>query len=136
MDNGMDYLPFALVVCDTNNLKKINDSFGHVAGDEYIKQSAMLLCNAFVHSPVFRVGGDEFVVFLRGNDYSNREDLLKKLRAQVRKNLQAKSGPIVASGMAEYNPKTDTLVSEIFDRADKDMYINKHALKKEESELK
>lgn len=136
MDNGMDYLPFALVVCDTNNLKKINDSFGHVAGDEYIKQSAMLLCNAFVHSPVFRVGGDEFVVFLRGNDYSNREDLLKKLRAQVRKNLQAKSGPIVASGMAEYNPKTDTLVSEIFDRADKDMYINKHALKREESELK
>lgn len=136
MDNGMDYLPFALVVCDTNNLKKINDSFGHVAGDEYIKQSAMLLCNAFVHSPVFRVGGDEFVVFLRGNDYSNREELLKKLRAQVRENLQVKSGPIVASGMAEYNPKTDTLVSEIFDRADKDMYINKHALKKEERELK
>ena len=135
IDNGMDYLPFGLVVCDTNNLKKINDSYGHVAGDEYIKKSAMLLCDTFVHSPVFRVGGDEFVVFLRGNDYSNKEELMKSLRARVRENLQVKSEPILASGMAEYTPKTDTLVSEIFDRADKDMYKNKRELKKEESKL-
>ena len=135
IDNGMDYLPFGLVVCDTNNLKKINDSQGHVAGDEYIKKSAILLCNTFVHSPVFRVGGDEFVVFLRGNDYTNRENLMKQLRAKVRENLQSKAGPVVASGMAEYIPKTDSLVSEIFERADKDMYKNKRELKKEENQL-
>ncbi len=69
MDNGLDYLTFALVVCDTNNLKQINDTRGHTAGDEYIRSSAQLLCEFFAHSPVFRVGGDEFVVFLRGNDY-------------------------------------------------------------------
>ena len=132
IDNGMDYMPFALVVCDTNNLKRINDAEGHAAGDEYIKKSALLLCNIFVHSPVFRVGGDEFAVFLKGSDYSNRENLMKSLRAQVRENLQSKSGPIVASGMSEYEPETDTLVSEIFDRADKDMYIDKRELKKEE----
>ena len=131
MDNGMDYLPFAIVVCDANNLKTINDTYGHVAGDEYIKNSAMLLCNIFEHSPVFRVGGDEFVVFLRGNDFSNRIELMNTLRGRVMENKQFGSGPIVASGMAAYDPESDTMVSEIFDRADKDMYNNKQMLKKE-----
>ena len=135
IDNGMDYLPFALVLCDTNNLKKINDTEGHAAGDEYIKKSAKLLCDTFVHSPVFRVGGDEFVVFLRGNDYSNKENLIKSFRAQVLENLKSKSGPILACGIAEYVPKKDSLVSEIFNRADKEMYKNKRELKKEESLL-
>ena len=130
IDNGMDYLPFGLVVCDTNDLKKINDSQGHVAGDEYIKQSAKLLCNIFVHSPVFRIGGDEFVVFLRGDDYTNREALMKTLQDQVWENQKSKSGPILASGMADFTPGKDKLVSEIFDRADKAMYKNKRDLKK------
>ena len=130
IDNGMDYLPFGLVVCDTNDLKKINDSQGHVAGDEYIKQSAKLLCNIFVHSPVFRIGGDEFVVFLRGDDYTNREALMKALQDQVWENQKSKSGPVLASGMADFTPGKDKLVSEIFDRADKAMYKNKRELKK------
>ena len=130
IDNGMDYLPFGLVVCDTNELKKVNDSKGHVAGDEYIKQSAKLLCNIFVHSPVFRIGGDEFVVFLRGDDYTNRKALMKALQDQVWENQKSKSGPVLASGMADFTPGKDKLVSEIFDRADKAMYKNKRDLKK------
>ena len=135
IDNGMDYLPFGLVVCDANDLKAINDTQGHVAGDEYIKKSAMLLCNTFVHSPVFRIGGDEFVVFLRGSDYSNREALMKSLRAQVLENQRLGVWPVLASGMAEYVPETDTLMAEIFDRADKEMYKNKRDIKKEEKNL-
>ena len=131
IDNGMDYLPFGLVVCDANNLKVINDTEGHAAGDEYIKKSAMLLCNTFVHSPVFRIGGDEFVVFLRGDDYSNREPLMKSLRAQVLESQRSGFGPVLASGMAEYVPEKDTLIAEIFDRADKDMYENKRSIKTE-----
>ncbi len=131
IENGMDYLPFGLVVCDTNDLKKINDSKGHVAGDDYIKNSAKLLCDIFVHSPVFRVGGDEFVVFLRGDDYSNKKELMEKLQDVVRQNIKMKAGPVLASGMAEYIPGKDCLVSEIFDRADKAMYKNKREIKKE-----
>ncbi len=133
IDNGMDYLPFALVVCDANNLKRINDAEGHVAGDEYIKKSAMLLCEIFDHSPVFRVGGDEFVVFLRGSDYTGRKELMERLRCKILENLLSGSGPILASGMAEYDPETDSLISEIFDRADKEMYENKQMLKGEKN---
>ena len=129
IDNGMDYLDFALVVCDTNNLKLINDTQGHAAGDEYIKASARLLCDIFVHSPVFRVGGDEFVVFLRGSDYSSRHELMDKLRSQVLDNKKMGAGVILASGMSEYKPESDSFVSDIFERADKEMYENKQSLK-------
>ena len=129
MDNGMDYLPFAIVVCDANNLKSINDNEGHVAGDEYIKASAELLCDVFSHSPVFRVGGDEFVVFLRGNDFSARDELIGKLRRQVRRNQEMNNGPVLAAGMSEDVPDKDNMVSEIFDRADRKMYEDKLDLK-------
>ena len=129
IDNGLDYLNFALVVCDLNNLKKINDSQGHNAGDEYIRASSHLLCHIFVHSPVFRIGGDEFVVFLSGNDYSARNELMDQLRKQVLENTKNGCGVILASGMSEYNGETDRSVSEIFERADKEMYEDKKKLK-------
>lgn len=129
MDNGLYYLTFALVVCDTNNLKQINDTRGHTAGDEYIRSSAQLLCDFFAHSPVFRVGGDEFVVFLRGNDYSARHEIMDKLRRQVLENKKKGEGVIMAAGMAEYNPENDNFVSDIFERADKEMYEDKKKLK-------
>lgn len=129
IDNGMDYLTFALVVCDTNNLKQINDTKGHAAGDEYIRASARLLCDIFVHSPVFRVGGDEFAVFLRGNDYASRHELMERLRARVQENKKTDDGVILASGMSEYTPESDSFVTDIFERADKEMYEDKQRLK-------
>ncbi len=129
IDNGMDYLDFGLIVCDANNLKQINDTQGHTAGDEYIKESARLICDIFAHSPVFRVGGDEFVVFLRGYDYASRHELMDRLRAQVRENKQAGTGVILSAGMSEYRPEIDSFVSDIFDRADKEMYEDKQRLK-------
>ncbi len=129
IDGGEDYYPFAIVVCDANDLKKINDNDGHVAGDEYIKGSAMLLCEIFDHSPVFRVGGDEFVIFLRGNDYTNRAQLMKRLRDQVCENQAASSGPVLASGMSEFISGSDTTVSDVFNRADRQMYDDKQRLK-------
>lgn len=129
IENDIDSLAFAIVVCDTNNLKQINDTKGHAAGDEYLRSSSQLLCNIFVHSPVFRVGGDEFVVFLRGSDYLARHELMNKLRSQVLENNKAGNGVILASGMSEYKTESDLFVSEIFERADKEMYEDKKKLK-------
>ncbi|MBR5376851.1 MAG: diguanylate cyclase [Lachnospiraceae bacterium] len=129
IDKGMDYLPFAFVVCDLNDLKKVNDTEGHKAGDEYIRDSAKLLCEVFDHSPVFRIGGDEFAVFIRGDDYSAREKLMKRLHGEVMDNLEHDGGPVIAAGITEYDPKTDTDVNEIFDRADRLMYEDKRRLK-------
>ena len=64
--------PFAIAICDINGLKEINDSLGHTAGDQYIRDACGIICRIFSHSPVFRIGGDEFCVILRGGDYEVR----------------------------------------------------------------
>lgn len=129
IDSKSEVTPFSLLVCDINNLKQINDSRGHKAGDEYIKTSSKMICEVFTHSPVFRVGGDEFVVVLSGDDYFNREKLLKKLRAQVIKNLKLPDGVVIATGMADYEPREDSGIAAVFERADAKMYENKNFLK-------
>lgn len=129
IDNGLDYLTFAIVVCDINGLKDINDTEGHQAGDEYIKECASLICTVFAHSPVFRIGGDEFVVFIRGGDYAFKSDLFDKLRQQVLVNRDTPGKPVVASGISSYDPSSDKSVGEVFDRADNMMYENKKWLK-------
>ncbi len=119
---------FAVVVCDVNGLKQINDTLGHKAGDEYIRSACHLLCDFYKHSPVFRVGGDEFVVLLQERDYEARHEILRDINAKIEENIG--SGQVVASlGMAEYDRKTDESFHEVFKRADGLMYKRKQQLK-------
>ncbi len=127
-DNGN---PFGIVVCDINGLKTVNDTEGHRAGDEYIKACCTLICRTYLHSPVYRIGGDEFVVILRGEDFENRERLLDEMRKQVEENVRIGEGPVVASGMAEYQPGDDRSVEDVFTRADNRMYENKTQLREQ-----
>ncbi|MBQ5423407.1 MAG: GGDEF domain-containing protein, partial [Clostridiales bacterium] len=64
---------YGVVMCDINDLKKINDTRGHAYGNEAIQGASRLICDVYKHSPVFRIGGDEFVVILKGTDYENRD---------------------------------------------------------------
>ena len=123
--------PFGIVVCDINSLKMINDTEGHRAGDEYIKACCTLICRTYQHSPVYRIGGDEFVVILQGDDYANRTKLLAALQRQAEESIRISEGPVVASGMAEYQPGDDHLVGDVFTRADSRMYENKTHLKEQ-----
>lgn len=117
-----------VVVCDVNGLKKINDTFGHKAGDEYILSACKMLCDYYRYSQVFRVGGDEFIVLLKGEDYKLRDEVLRAINKKIEKNI--KTGKVVFSlGMAIYEPKTDTSFREIFTRADTLMYERKMQLK-------
>lgn len=122
---------FSIVICDINGLKTINDTVGHKAGDDYIKSCCRLICQIFHHSPVFRIGGDEFAVVLRGQDFDNRSGLLSLLRNRVEENIRIGEGPVIASGMAEFQPVTDRSVEDVFNRADNLMYENKAHLKEQ-----
>ena len=123
--------PFGIVVCDINGLKTVNDTEGHKAGDDYIKASCMLICRTFQHSPVFRIGGDEFVAVLMGQDFAGRGKLIAGLRRQVEEHIRIGEGPVVASGLAEYRPDEDRSVEEVFNRADSRMYENKAHLREQ-----
>lgn len=119
---------FGVVVFDLNGLKTINDTLGHEAGDQYIKDACRLICVQYNHSPVFRVGGDEFVAILRGSDYENRKELDDSFRKTIDKN-QRNGLVVVSSGLAEYQSDTDNNYNDVFKRADQLMYERKQALK-------
>ncbi len=91
----------------------------------------------FKHSPVFRIGGDEFVVVLRGEDLSNLHLLLEQFQHNLdemesREDLPEWERVTAAIGVAYYNPDYDSNVEMVFRRADKEMYKKKkemHALR-------
>lgn len=118
--------PFAIVFLDLNDLKKVNDTAGHQAGDQYLRDACRIICDIFKHSPVFRVGGDEFAVIAQGKDYDCLEELLEKMS---RHNAEASrtGGIVIAYGCAKY--EDDACVATVFDRADHEMYENKNELK-------
>lgn len=117
-----------IMVFDLNDLKTVNDTLGHEAGDQYIKDGCMMICNKFAHSPVFRIGGDEFAVILQGSDFDNRESLISEFENEVVENLK-EDKVVVASGLEIYDPNKDKSVDDIFERADKKMYERKKSLK-------
>ncbi len=119
---------FGIVVCDVNGLKLTNDTLGHEEGDRLIKSAGKLICHTFVHSPVYRIGGDEFVVFLHGEDYANRKKLMKDFNRQVETNA-GDGKVVVAAGMSEYLPGADENYGSLFSRADRKMYERKKQLK-------
>ena len=120
---------FAVLVCDVNGLKKINDTLGHKAGDEHIKEASRMICRLFKHSPVYRIGGDEFVVFMEGEDYEDRQHLMSVLDETADAN-NLSGGVVIASGISDFAGDIDTSVHQVFERADSLMYIRKKELKR------
>ena len=117
---------FAIVVCDLNGLKIVNDTYGHQAGDQFIKKGCEIICRTFKHSPVYRVGGDEFVAVVQGEDYEHIETLMQEIADINRKNKE-KNDVVIAAGFGRYN--NDRSVASVFERADSRMYENKKLLK-------
>ena len=121
--------PFGIVMFDINDLKLINDTRGHSFGDEVIQRTSRMICEIYKHSPIFRVGGDEFIAVLTKHDYEQRDELISKLKEESLANRRSRSGPVVACGMAVYDPEKDHNIDSVYARADKQMYENKKELK-------
>ena len=130
--NG-EKVEFAIVMVDLNYLKDTNDSFGHDTGDMVLIKLASLVCDVFKLSPVYRIGGDEFVVVCRGKDYQRVSVLVEQFKNRIDnadKSANHDAEHISAAiGYAVYNPKQDQEVDDVFRRADNAMYQNKRQLK-------
>ena len=119
---------FSVVICDLNGLKNVNDTLGHKAGDDFIRSGCKYICDTFDHSPVFRIGGDEFAIIVRGRDYVRRKELVEQFKEQMLQNK--KEGLVtVACGISDFDPEKDIRVQDVFERADAAMYENKKFLK-------
>ena len=120
---------FAVIMCDLNYLKHINDNLGHMAGDEAIQKTASILCKAFPLSTVFRIGGDEFAVIPTGLDYSRIDEKLDALKTMLESQRNISDNYLerisLAFGCAVFERGKDTTYQEVFERADKIMYEEK-----------
>ena len=129
--NGNAY--FAVVVLDLNDLKETNDTYGHDLGDKLIVNAAKAISVVFKRSPVFRIGGDEFVVILRQNDLDSCEELLARLDAMCKNTFIDEKSELsisIARGFAMFDPDNDFCFNDVFKRADNAMYENKRKNKK------
>lgn len=125
---------FAIVMVDANGLKGINDNYGHSYGDIYIKGCSHIICEVFKHSPVFRIGGDEFVAIAMGEDFDIREERVAELRDCFDKTFNDKEKDpwyrfSASVGIADCEAQ-DSSVEQVFMRADKRMYEEKLRFKK------
>ena len=128
--------PYGLVMIDMNNLKTVNDTCGHEKGDICIQNLCQVICQSFPHSPVYRVGGDEFIVILENDDYKERDTLIPAIREVFRQNAVNTALPLwervtAAVGFAVFDPKKDQSVDDVLQQADKNMYQHKKDFKEE-----
>ena len=117
----------AVAVCDINGLKQVNDTRGHTAGDQLIKDACALICEYFAHGAVFRTGGDEFVVILQGDACDSLHDVISAINRRAEANIKENAVVVAVGGSAL--EEEDQRLHDVFERADQKMYVRKKELK-------
>lgn len=120
---------------DMNNLKKLNDKYGHSIGDEAIVECIRSIYEAFDgEGSFYRIGGDEFLVIGRERSGEDLDRIRSKLD-EILKTKSEKNGYEIglALGYAFFDNKLDATIMDTIDRADKNMYVKKKEMKEEKN---
>jgi len=114
-----------LVYIDLDDIKGINDTLGHEAGDEALEETAQLLRRTFRSSDILaRVGGDEFCVLLTG---ASSPDALRRLKQAVEERRHWGRYTLSLSVGSASSAEVDTSLEDLMRRADQSMYVDKHS---------
>ena len=119
---------FGIVMIDLNNLKYLNDTYGHEKGNLAIIKICSMVCDVFTHSPVYRIGGDEFVVILKGRDYENVQELIQQFKQNMAQ-LEGRPWEKVSAAVGYALYEGEDNADEVFRKADHMMYENKKEMK-------
>jgi diguanylate cyclase (GGDEF)-like protein len=123
--NAQDVL---LLFCDVDNLKGINDSFGHREGDLAIIRAADALEETFRDSDILaRLGGDEFAVLASDTAIPNGQAIMARIEKNLEKaNAEESRYTLSFSiGIARFHPGTPSSLGELMAHADQEMYLHK-----------
>ncbi|MDV3427984.1 MAG: GGDEF domain-containing protein [Bacillota bacterium] len=133
--NGLDIIsdaalkvkkPFYVIVCDLDGTKRINDSFGHIEGDNYISKAAKIISSTTgSKGHLARIGGDEFVIILDYIEKTELNGMISRIKKQICEINPNKSTGI-SLGCALF-PTDGTSFMELYKTADKLMYDDKKA---------
>jgi diguanylate cyclase (GGDEF)-like protein len=124
--------PLSLLMLDADFFKQINDTYGHIAGDQVL-QAIAARCRETVREVdvVARYGGEEFLVLLPETNPSAAMQVAERLRERVeREPMLTEAGPVQASisvGVACYEPTAPRSIEQLLDLVDKALYVAKRA---------
>jgi two-component system, cell cycle response regulator len=123
--------PLSVIVLDIDYFKKVNDGFGHPAGDAVLKDLAHLIRDTLIRGNDFfaRYGGEEFCLLLLGSPYKQVQDIAERIRRTMQEHRfehEGKHIPITVSIGISSIQETDSGWNDIFARADKALYTSKH----------
>ncbi|MBN1368653.1 MAG: GGDEF domain-containing protein [Dehalococcoidaceae bacterium] len=125
--------PVLLIFADFDNLKAVNDNFGHTIGDQVLAQTAKILKKAFRESDIIsRISGDEFVILAGINQTRDIEIITSRLLHAIEKFNNAKRFPYVISlslGTAVSEPGSTASIGELVKSADEAMYLGRKTRK-------
>lgn len=123
---------FSIVIIDVNKFKDINDTFGHLAGDEVLKVTAKRLQQAIRQSDtVVRLGGDEFCILMPKSNSDELKRRLQKVLYEFEQGVDFQDHNIkigISMGVASY-PDDATSIADLLNKADQAMYIAKRNAK-------
>lgn len=122
-----------LLFTDLDNLKAINDKFGHSIGDQALIQTTSILKRTFRRSDIIaRIGGDEFVVLTSETGATRAQDLYIRLQTSLESFNKKTKLPFILKlsvGWAHYNPEKPQTVYKLLSIADRSMYRHKQSKK-------
>lgn len=117
----------AVFVIDLNGLKYINDTYGHLCGNEAIIKISKMITKVFGYENTYRIGGDEFVVVMS----MDKNNDMKQLKEQFKDKIKTQDGNIYVQAAIGYAiGELKESYDEIFKRADQLMYDYKQEMKK------
>ncbi|MCR4580724.1 MAG: GGDEF domain-containing protein [Treponema sp.] len=128
--NGQIEFGFAYV--DLNDLGLINSHYGIEQGNAAVKKLCSIVCSVFSHSPVFRVGGDDFVAILYNEDYNNAKALVTEFNEkliQVDEAIEPWEDISAAVGIALYDQNMDGNAESLLNRSELNMQNCKKMMK-------
>jgi diguanylate cyclase (GGDEF)-like protein len=123
-------LPISVVISDFNDLKKINDNYGHKTGDKFLKAYADILKKISRQEDIIaRWGGDEFVILLPNTGEEKTKNLIDRIKSELKKIEISNEKLSIAFGYA-VKESNEQDIDEVFKKADQRMYKNKKLMKK------
>jgi len=115
---------FYLMICDLDGTKKINDNYGHLEGDKYIKATTKIIAGVIgLKGYVARIGGDEFVILLAYVEIEELKEIVESIKKQVSK-IYADEKTGISMGYA-LSPGEGKSIVDLIKVADEKMYMDK-----------
>jgi len=122
-----------LIMIDIDDFKKINDTFGHGTGDQFLVEASRILRETFRDSDIIgRIGGDEFAICVLEEEAANEDVLAARLQETLREHNSEGTLPCALSfsaGFARCSPESLSSLDELVSLADKSMYERKKSYK-------